>query len=194
VTELTGDLQGELNEVVEQARKAAGESPVRQLRAMARAFRHWSLAHPAEFTLVFGAPLPGVSTEGRCADHDHPGARFGLLFAESLLQLWRQGPWPTPPADLIRERLGDVLNPLRRVHPDLPIEVAYTLLSGWVRLYGLVSQEIFDQLRWAVTDTEALFELEINHLVGQLSPGRPEPDAGKDGHPVGRDVGYAAPA
>lgn len=180
VTELTSDLHGELHKAVEQARDAAGGDPVRQLTAMARAFRRWSLAHPAEFALIFGAPLPTVSADDSCADADHPAARFGALFAESLLRLWRQEPWPTPPAELIRERLGHVLDPLWRIHADLPIEVAYTLLSGWARLYGLVAQEVYDHLRWAVNDAEALFEQEINQLVGQLTAGRRASDTPED--------------
>lgn len=187
VTELTGDLYNELRETVEQARERAGDDPVRQLAEMARGFRRWSLAHPVEFALVFGSPVPGAAAFQAafltaCALPDHPGARFGNPFVRALLELWRQKPWPTPPPDLIHKQLGDALQPLRQHHGDMPIEVAYTFISGWARLYGLVSLEVFDHLHWAVTDPERLFEVEIAALLAQLSPNQAaETDSGRVG-------------
>ncbi|HEX5598896.1 MAG TPA: TetR/AcrR family transcriptional regulator [Micromonosporaceae bacterium] len=176
VVELTDDLFDELRRTLEAARDATGDDPAQQLAEMARAFRRWSVAHPAEFALVFGTPLPGISTfDGDCRDTDHPASAFGALFMQSLLRLWQQAPWPTPPADLLRKRLGDTLHPLKQNQGEMPIEVAYTFLSGWVRLYGLVSMEVYDHLRWAVTDPQSLFEAEIGSLLQQLSA-MPTPD------------------
>lgn len=173
VVELAGDLFDELRETVERARDAAGDDPARQLGAMARSFRQWSVHHPVEFALIFGNPVPGISAfEEDCVHPDHPGARFGAPFVRALQELWGRAPWPTPPAELMWQRLGDALHPLRQSHGDLPIEVAYTYLSGWIRLYGLVSMEVFGHLGWAVTDPEALFETEIGDYLQQLSAGR----------------------
>lgn len=172
VAELTGDLYNELRKTVEQARDDAGEEPLHQLAAMIRAFRRWSLAHPVEFSLVFGSPVPGVSPAAEeCVQPDHPGARFGQLFVNVLLDLWQRHPWPTPPPDRLRERLGAALQPLLQNHGDMPIEVAYTFISGWVRLYGLVSLEVFDHMRWMATDPEQLFEVEVTTFLDQLRAG-----------------------
>lgn len=173
IVEVAGDLYDELRETVERARDAAGDDPLRQLGEMARGFRQWSVSHPVEFTLIFGTPVAGMpALEDDCAHPDHPGARFGAPFVRALLEHWRRAPWATPSAELVRERLGAALQPLRRSHGELPVEVAYTFISGWVRLYGLVAMEVFDHLRWAVTDPEALFEAEVDSLIRQLSTGR----------------------
>ncbi|HEX5542177.1 MAG TPA: TetR/AcrR family transcriptional regulator [Micromonospora sp.] len=173
VIQLTRDLFDEVRQTLETAREAAGDDPAQQLAEMARSFRQWSVAHPAEFALVFGAPVPGISTfDDDCAHTEHPAAAFGALFTQALLQLWRQAPWPTPPSEVLRERLGDALQPLKQNQGDMPLEVAYTFLSGWVRLYGLISIEVNEHLGWAVTEPKALFEAEIRNLLQQLTAGR----------------------
>lgn len=172
VVELAGDLYDELRHQVQAARDAAGDDPLTQLAAMSRAFRAWSVAHPAEFMLAFGSPVPGIDAfEEACVDETHPGARFGAVFLRSFLDLWHRTPFPTPPAELLHQRLAGSLGPLTRSHGDLPIEVAYVFLTGWASLYGIVSMEVYRHLRWAVSDPDALFEVELSAFLARLSPG-----------------------
>ncbi|WP_433391374.1 TetR/AcrR family transcriptional regulator [Micromonospora sp. KLBMP9576] len=169
VAALAGDLYDELRLRVAVARDDAGAEPVDQLLAMSRAFRTWSVTHPAEFGLIFGAPGPGRHTlAGDRGGPEHPGARFGAVFIQPILARWQRSPFATPPPELLRRRLGGRLEPLRLSHGDVPVEVAYAFLSGWTRLYGLVAMEVFHQFAWAVTDAEALFELELEMLTAQL--------------------------
>ncbi|SCL30330.1 transcriptional regulator, TetR family [Micromonospora nigra] len=171
VAGVAGDLYDELRHRLEQARDEA-DDPVARLTAMARAFRAWSVAHPAEFGLIFGAPTPALEAfVAGCADADHPGARFGAVFVEPFLDLWHRNPWPGPPPELLRERLGDRLEPLRASHGEIPIEVTYAFLAGWTRLYGLVAMEVFGQLSWALTDPGPLFDLELTTFLATLVEG-----------------------
>lgn len=178
VAALAGDLYDELRLLLEAARDDAGDEPVDQLLAMSRTFRTWSVAHPAEFGLIFGAPAPGRNAVvDDCVEPDHPGARFGAVFIRPILDLWRRSPFRTPPAELLRQRLGGRrLEPLRLSHGEVPVEVAYAFLSGWTRLYGLVALEVFHQFDWAVTDAEALFELEMETFTAQLLAAPPAAD------------------
>ncbi|MFC0530229.1 TetR/AcrR family transcriptional regulator [Phytohabitans kaempferiae] len=168
VVALAEDLMREVADVVAAASAAAGDDPGRQLVAMARAYRAWAVAKPVEFGLVFGAPVPGVGELGLECLPDDPGADLGQPYLDAFLKLWQRKPWPTPPREYMLERLGPHLGPLQAAHGDLPIEVAYTFLSGWARLYGLVAMEVFHQLRWALTDPEALFEAEIVQFLSQV--------------------------
>jgi AcrR family transcriptional regulator len=169
---LAGDLYLELSAVVGAAKADAGDDPLDQLKAMARAFRDWSVAHPAEFALILGNPLPGiVAFQENCDDEHHPGVEFGRPFMETINVLWLRDPYPTPPRSLMEERLAAHLEPLRASHgEEVPIEVAWAFLSGWSRLYGLVSMEVFHHLRWAVSDPGALFEMELHAYVDQFTP------------------------
>lgn len=84
VEALVGDLYDELCDEMEaaQAEAIGSESAVddqragnveRRLLASAREFRAWSIGHPAEFALVFGAPIPGVDL----LDDDSPACAGG---------------------------------------------------------------------------------------------------------------------
>ncbi|WP_203712949.1 TetR/AcrR family transcriptional regulator [Asanoa siamensis] len=171
VEALAGDLYAELSEVVATAKQDAGDDPVTQVKAMARAFRGWSVAHPAEFALILGNPLPGiVAFQESCDEEHHPGVEFGRPFMETINALWLRERYATPPRTLMEERLAAHLEPLRASHGDqYPIEVTWAFLSGWSRLYGLVSMEVFHHLRWAVSDPGALFEMELHAYVDQFT-------------------------
>lgn len=173
VIALVGDLLEEMQQAVAAARDTAGDDPVRQLGAMARAFRHWSVGHPVEFALIFGTPVPELFPDRDYGDLNQPSARLGEQFIQPIIELWRRGPFPAPPRDQIEQRMGHLLQPLRLNYPDLPAEVAYVFLAGWSRLYGLVAMEVFRLFDWAVTEVETLFELELEQFTGQLTADPP---------------------
>jgi AcrR family transcriptional regulator len=172
VHELTENLYEELREsVAASCGTVPADDPLAQLAEMARAFRRWCIAHPAEFGLMFGNPVPGVAKfEEGCVVPDHAGARFGAPFLAALAQLWEQSPFPTPPTEVIEARLGPYLVPYaaRQTADDLPIQIIYTWLSAWTRLYGLVAMEVFGHLQWAVTTVEPLFEIELTGFMAQM--------------------------
>ena len=137
-----------------------------RLSAMARAYRAWSLGHPAEFALIFGNPVPGIAElEDDCLSPDHPGARLGAAFLEPFVALWRSG----DPSGRHAPDLGASTAPLVAVHgDDLPAGALAAFLAGWTRLYGLVAMEVFGHLRWAVTDVSPLFEAELAAFMREL--------------------------
>jgi AcrR family transcriptional regulator len=172
VGELCFDLYEELTAAIEAARDRAGApDPGERLRAMARGFRDWSLAHPAEFALMFASPVASAEAAASdCDDADDPGVGLGDAFLAEFARLWRAGQFPLPPPEQIGDDLAERLGPFVAHHgPDLPLGVIYVFLTAWVRLYGLVAMEVFGQLHWAMTDAEPLFEAEIAAFVRQLT-------------------------
>jgi AcrR family transcriptional regulator len=172
IAELVEDLFDELREWTEGARDAGpSDDPLTRLLDMARAFRRWSVAHPAEFGLMFGNPVPGVARfEVDCVGPDHAGARFGAPFLQAFAEVWQLGHLPTPPVELIQATLGPHIAPHEAAHGSgLPVEVVYAFLSGWTRLYGIVAMEVFGHLGWAVTEVEPLFELELAAFATQMT-------------------------
>ncbi|HYN93876.1 MAG TPA: TetR/AcrR family transcriptional regulator [Pilimelia sp.] len=170
---LATDLFDEARQEVEAASEAVADGSARErMIAMARAFRAWSVAHPAEFGLLFGNPVPGgQSVQRACAGATDAGARFGAVFLATLAEEWEREGFVTPPAELIEGRLGPHLEPYREAHgPDLPLEVIYVFLAGWTLLYGLVAMEVFGHLQWALSDVTPLFELELERFLNLLAP------------------------
>jgi AcrR family transcriptional regulator len=170
VAELTGELFDELREAIEAGRDTVPAEPLTQLLEMARAFRRWSLAHPPEFALMFGTPVPGVvGFEVDCISPEHPGAKFGAPFLAAFAEVWETTPFRTPPPEVIEAELGAHLAPYRAAFgPDVPVEIIYAYLSAWTRLYGMVALEVFGHMRWAVDDMGALFELELAAFARDL--------------------------
>jgi AcrR family transcriptional regulator len=167
--QLCADLYAELTESVVAARDAVPvDDPRERLCATCRAFRHWCLAHPAEFALMFGSPPPGTADfDDGCAVHQ-AGAAFSAVFIDSFLALWHRRSAPAPTVDpriVAGGPLGDVLC------GALPPAAQQLFLSGWILLYGLVAMEVFGHLRWAVTDAEPLFEAELATYLHRLTAG-----------------------
>ncbi|HET8658107.1 MAG TPA: TetR/AcrR family transcriptional regulator [Micromonosporaceae bacterium] len=150
------------------------EDPAGRLLAACRAFRTWSVAHPAEFALMFGGPVPGLTGRDAGSVVQTAGVAFSTTFAEAFLALLRQGEAGTPTDPLVDPalvaRVHEVTNvtaaPLQEA---LRPEAFALFLSGWIRLYGIVAMEVFGQLRWAVTDAEPLFEAELADLMQRLT-------------------------
>ncbi len=171
VTELTTDLYNELRLAVEAARDACpGDEALHRLAAMARGFRAWGKAHPAEFALMFGSPIAGVTVfADQCGDVHDASARFGTAFLEAFADLHAQHPFPPLPDPDLAERFRGAIEPCVQAHGDeLPPAVMYVFLAAWTRLYGLVAMEVFGHLRWATTDAEPLFELALAQFVATL--------------------------
>ena len=172
VEELCADLYLELSEAIRTARDAAGratpDEPAAPLVAACRAFRRWSVAHPAEFALMFGSPLPGVAEfDMECAVH-RAGLSFSSAFLDAFVALWLSRP-RTPSGDPATDaRLIESAGPLIAAATELPPAAMRAYLSGWTRLYGIVAMEVFGHLRWAVSDVEPLFEAEIAEYLAAL--------------------------
>lgn len=170
VADLCEALYGELGEVVEAARALIpAEQTADRLLAMARAFRRWSIDHPAEFALMFGEPIADHPQPDEALPPPEGAPNFCAAFIAEYAELWRKHRFATPPPEVLHDRFLDRLSPLFAEYRDLlPPEVIYLFLSGWIRLYGLVAMEVFGHLSWAVTDVEPLFETDMAAYFHQL--------------------------
>lgn len=166
---LVADFYGELADVIEAAAEPARGSLPDRLLGAARAFRTWSISHPAEFTLLFGSPIPGVAP-GEDSPSHLQARRFGQAFGGLFAQLWEAHPFP--PGKPLSARLEQVLGEYaEHVGVALPPEAIAVFLGCWVRLYGAVTMEVFGHLSFALEDAGPLFERELDSLVTELGLG-----------------------
>jgi AcrR family transcriptional regulator len=165
VGELCADLYNETSDALEQARDAAtpADDPGARLYAVCREFRRWSVAHPAEFGLMFGSPLPGIGEE----EHENTvksdaGSRFAGIFLGLYVEIWRRAPFDVPADDELPPRLVEQLaGYVSATGATLPAGAGQLFLSCWIRLYGLVAMEVFGHLHFALEDVEPMFETEL---------------------------------
>jgi AcrR family transcriptional regulator len=176
VDTLAADFYNELCDAMERAQTEGREehpedvrmAVAHRLMAAATAFRTWSVDHPAEFSLIFGTPIPGVDLYDENSAACVAGQRFGLVFAALFLELWAVRPFSVPDLAELDPRLIPQLEDYRlRLGVDLPIPVVYVFLSCWARLYGLVTMEVFGHLTFALSDAEPAFMTEL-HQIGRL--------------------------
>jgi AcrR family transcriptional regulator len=176
---LCADLYDDCREHLERARdRCLPADTSAQMYAVCREFRRWSIAHPAEFGLMFASPIPELLGGEDPTNEPHAaGLRFALLFAALFTQLWAQGPFPVPAeADMDPALRTQLEAYLRELGAPLPVGAAQVFLSCWIRLYGMVSMEVFGHLHFALTDPEPMFEAELVVAAEQLGV-RPQPPA-----------------
>lgn len=165
VAALCADLYDELAGVLRAARDAADTAAAGRLLAAARAFRAWAVAHPAEFGLMFASPVPYPDTHDDSPHHE-AGMRFAEVFLAPFVELWGQQPFPLP---ALPPALAGQLEEFRgMLDPALPLGAVAVFLDCWVRLYGIVTLEVFGQLHFCLTDAEPLFEATLADLAARL--------------------------
>ncbi|TLS42317.1 TetR/AcrR family transcriptional regulator [Streptomyces montanus] len=169
LTALITDAYDSLGETAEAAHgKVAAEGPIRRWAAVCEAVRGWALAHPHEYALIYGSPVPGYAAP----DSTVPAAsRVGLLLIDIVRDAHQgRGVALTPlPAELEPEarRMAEDLA------PDLPPEVVTALVAAWAQLFGLIGFELFGQFHRVVEDREAFFRnaaTRLGHGVGLVFP------------------------
>jgi AcrR family transcriptional regulator len=147
-----------------------------EMAAACHAFRQWALTHTAEFSLVFGVPLPGIN-DGRWDIADECALLFAGVYFTLFRKLWDAIRFPVPdPADIdpgLREQLERYR---ATIGSDLPVGAVLTFLRCWMLLYGAVAMEVFGHLSFALEDPSAMFDLTIGDVAALVGLVYPLPD------------------
>jgi AcrR family transcriptional regulator len=172
-SELADDLQAAIK-AAGTAAAGAGHIPelTAKMVAVCREFRRWALGHKEEYSLLFGTPLPGVDERDEIIDAC--GRKFGGTFFTLFLELWHRNPFPVlareeidpglrEQLELYRDRIGAGLT-----EAELPAGAMLTFLRCWTKLYGAVTLEAFDHLRFALDDPAPMFDYTLAEMAAQL--------------------------
>jgi AcrR family transcriptional regulator len=138
-----------------------------RLTAVALAYRAWAVAHPNEFGLLFGDPIPGYEapTDGPTVDAMR---RVGRALATPIIEARHVGRLRIHPA-LEAPGLTARMAPMGELAADLPGAVAALLLLTWGRLHGQVSLEVFGHHQWLFPDgCELLYRAEVERSLDDL--------------------------
>lgn len=177
VTTLIVDLYDELTAAISAARDAVPPEDLSgRLLAVARETRSWAVTHPAEFELVFAAPVPNLlrMDPAELTPCHEAGMRFGAVFKVLLAELWHQRPFPVPDPSWIGPELVKQFDVRLGHFSGLPVGAIYLTLTYWTRLYGLICMEVFGQLHWALDDVEPYFETQLREMAESLGLLGPE--------------------
>jgi AcrR family transcriptional regulator len=178
IADIFTELAADLRSAIAVAGAESGGDMTAKVLAACWQFRSWSLSHTREFGLIFATPLPGLHVQ-KDEITSEGGGQFGNTFFELLLELWRKRPFPVPADNEIDpgllKQLEGYRDGLGTLAEGLPLGLLLVFLRCWVRLYGIVSLEVFGHLSFALDDGRPMFELmlsEMAPLVGlQYPPG-----------------------
>jgi AcrR family transcriptional regulator len=150
------------------AAEAADEptaGPAARWLAVCRAVRAWAQAHPHEYALLYGSPVPGY----RAPQDTVPAAtRVGVVLGRVLGDAARAGLLPAADRPATGMVSADVAAVLGGDHPALDDTVRARALLAWSALFGAVSFELFGHFTGSVTDADAFFDESMTDLAGLL--------------------------
>lgn len=169
VTTLIADIYGHVADLQEAARDSVpADDPAGRVLAVGTAFREWAVAHPPEFKLLYGDPVPGYqSPEGGAAVEAQ--ARSCAVLAGLVASSWESAAPVQPALPYAWSDFGDAFaEQIRAEFPDLPPAAVALSLRIWGRMHGLVALEVYGHLARPVGDPGKLYRLELLDLVRTL--------------------------
>ncbi|MFB6784126.1 TetR/AcrR family transcriptional regulator [Streptomyces sp. NPDC056352] len=166
LTALIVDAYDAVGEAAETAHRASCEVPPAPAAHLARwiavacAVREWALAHPHEYALIYGSPVPGYTAPQATVG---PASRIGFVFIGIVEDAHRTDGLAVPP--LAAELRSEAERMAADFAPDLPPAVVPALVAAWSQLIGLISFEIFGQFNRIVEAREAFFRQAVADLA-----------------------------
>jgi AcrR family transcriptional regulator len=117
--------------------------------AICEAVRAWALAHPNEYALIYGSPVPGYVAP---ADTVPPATRVTALLLWIIIDAAAAGRVSAADTrDAEGEPLAAALAPIRSyLPPGIPAPLVQRALMVWTNLFGVISFELYGQLHQVV--------------------------------------------
>jgi AcrR family transcriptional regulator len=163
LTRLITDGYDALGAAAEDADDPAAPPRERWL-AVCRAVRSWARAHPHEYALLYGTPVPGYAAPRETVP---AAARVGVVLGRVLGDAARSGALPDAAGrerdpELVSDETAAILG---GEHPALDDAVRVRALLAWSSLYGTISFELFGQLVGSVADVDRYFDVAMGELA-----------------------------
>jgi AcrR family transcriptional regulator len=138
-------------------------APRERWLVVCRAVRDWARAHPHEYALLYGSPVPGYEAP---RDTVPAASRVGLVLGRILGDAARAGALPEATGErdaaLISDEAVDVLG---GAHPAVDEAVRVRALLAWSALYGTISFELFGHFVGSVLDGDRYFDRAMGELA-----------------------------
>lgn len=162
LTTLIIDAYNAIGEAVEQAEAACPRDEFRaRWMATCHALRDWAVAHPHEYALIYGSPVPGYhAPQDTVAARVRDVAVLGRIIADAWSAGALRSPSVEPPAELEADATA-----LRGLMPGVPDSVILQAMPAWTALYGWLNFEIFGQFTGTLVHHRTAFD----HAMGRTA-------------------------
>jgi len=134
--------------------------------AVANGCRDWALAHPQEWALIYGSPVPGYEAPEFTIE---PATRVTMVLANIITDAWRESPVEGPAREA---SLGAMLelSGMEEVMPGVPDVVRARGLMVWTQIFGFVSFELFGHYRGSVRNANKFFDFVVDEIAETVLP------------------------
>lgn len=155
LTQLIIDAYNALGDTTDAADRAVPrEDFLGRWTGVCHACRGWALAHPQEWGLIYGSPVPGYAAPGTTVG---PGTRLATTLITILAEALAHGlPADTAP---VPRRVSEGMRQLREfVPPQVPDSHLIAGFMARTQLLGHISLELDGQFANTITDLDAFFD------------------------------------
>jgi len=147
--------------------QASGDGDAARWRAVPRALRTWALAHPHEWGLIFGTPVPGYEAPEETVQ---PYARVATALMRPVAEAAAAGRLQTdeherPVPDELRDAVAPVTDGL---FPGMPVRKVVLAIQAWTTIVGVISLEVFGHWRNTILDPGRFFEATISNVADSI--------------------------
>ncbi len=165
LTRLIIDGYDALGEAAEAADRPEDAPRVRWL-AVCRAVRSWALAHPHEYALLYGSPVPGYAAP---QDTVPAAARVGVVLGRIIGDAARSGALPEGTGERDAALISDAAAAaLGGDHTAIDETARVRGLLAWSSLFGTLSFELFGHFVGSVEDGDRYFDRAMTELAALI--------------------------
>jgi AcrR family transcriptional regulator len=135
--------------------------------AVPRAIRAWALAHPHEWGLIFGTPVPGYEAP---VDTVEPYARVAAAMVRPVVEAKAAGRLRMDRhGAAVSEALRLAVAPVRDgLFPGMPVPKVMLAIQTWTTIVGTISLEVFGHWRNTILDPAEYFEATIRDVATSI--------------------------
>ena len=144
LTSLIIDSYDDIGVAIEEADSAVDPSDLRaRWRSIAFGVRNWAIAHPSDYGLIFGTPVPGYEAPTETVG---PGTRYTNVLLRLLEDIHVAGHAPRVTVK-IQKQLSAQYKQLRQSsRMSVSDDLLFAGITAWVTLFGAVNFEVFGHL------------------------------------------------
>lgn len=163
------DAIGEVAEASERTALAHRAGTVARWQSLAGDIRSWASAHPQEYALIYGTPIPGYQAPQDTID---PATRVSFVMMRIIIDGVASGEISTDDSARIPRPVHADFATLRDLAlRDVPDGVISRGLLMWTQLFGTISFELFGHFNNVIHDYDAFFELQTRRAGEYLVAG-----------------------
>jgi AcrR family transcriptional regulator len=166
LTSLIIDAYDSLGQAAEDAEAGSARGGCARWRATCWAVRNWALAHPHEYALIYGSPVPGYrAPEATVGPATRVARVIGRILADTPVSADSDGagkparPRSLPP--VLAEQAAVVAD---AIAPGTPATVIARVLIAWTQVFGMISFELFGQLVGSADPADEFFGYAVEQM------------------------------